>query len=440
MGKNQKNARLVAFEILLKTEKEKSFSNIVVDTALKDSSLEARDKAFVSRLVYGCIERKITLDFQIESHLSGSIKTIKTPVLIVLRMGAYQILFMDKVPDFSAVNECVKLSHNIGVNYASGLINAVLRKISSYGIIFPDENDSRHLSVRYSCPLNLISMWKKAYGEENTKKLLEASLETPETVIRVNTLLTTPEKLIHILFDEGIIAEKTYIENALVINKTGAEIDLLPSFKKGLFHVQDIASQLCVKALGVKENEMIIDACSAPGGKAFTIAEEMKNTGRIFAFDLYPSRTELIDKGAERLKIENIETCVCDSTKYYPSVQKADRVLCDVVCSGLGVIRRKPEIKYKELDSFKELPEIQYTILKNASCYVKTGGRLVYSTCTLNKRENERVCDRFLEENSSFRCIQPLDIPHFGDMYYTLMPHINGSDGFFIAVFERIGD
>lgn len=440
MGKNQKSARLIAFEILHKTEKEKSFSNIAVDSALKDSSLEARDRAFVSRLVYGCIERKITLDYQIENYLSGSIKKLKSPVLTILRMGTYQILFMDKVPDFSAVNECVSLSRSIGANYASGLINAVLRKISSSGIILPDENDSRYLSVRYSCPENLISMWKKAYGEENTQKLLEASLEAPETVIRVNTLLTTIERLIGILSDEGIIAEKSYLKNALVINKTGAEIDLLPSFKKGLFHVQDIASQLCVEALGAKENETIIDMCSAPGGKAFTIAEETKNNGKILAFDLYPSRTELIEEGADRLHIENIETCVCDSTKYYPSMQKADRILCDVVCSGLGVIRRKPEIKYKELDSFKELPEIQYSILKNASCYVKTGGRLVYSTCTLNKKENEKVCDRFLEENSSFQCIQPLDIPHFGDRYYTLMPHINGSDGFFIAVFERIGD
>lgn len=180
--------------------------------------------------------------------------------------------------------------------------------------------------------------------------------------------------------------------------------------------------------------------CSAPGGKAFTIAQNMKNTGQILAFDLYPSRTELIEKGAERLHIENITTCVCDSSKYYRSIQKADRVLCDVVCSGLGVIRRKPEIKYKELDSFKDLPDIQYAILENSSLYVKQGGRLVYSTCSLNKKENDKVCDKFLENHNEFRCIQPLKTDTYGDRYYTLMPHINSSDGFFIAVFERIAE
>ncbi len=302
------------------------------------------------------------------------------------------------------------------------------------------EANTESSTTRATCPESLISMWKKAYGEENSSELLKSSLEKPKTVIRVNTLLTNTDELMGILSDEGIFAEKTYLENALIIDRTGTEIDSLPSFKKGLFHVQDIASQLCAHALGAKENEEIIDMCSAPGGKAFTIAEKMNNTGKITAFDLYPSRTELIDEGAQRLNITNITTCVCDSTKYYPSVKKADRVLCDVVCSGLGVIRRKPEIKYKELDSFKDLPDIQYLILENASRYVKKGGRLVYSTCTLNKKENESVCDRFSEENPAFRCIQPLKIPHFGDKYYTLMPHINFSDGFFIAVFERIGD
>lgn len=441
MSEVKNSARLTAFNILVKTEKEKAYSNIEIDSSLKKSGLSPRDRAFVSKLTYGCIERKITLDYQIERHLKGSINKLKVTVLTILRMGAYQILFMDKVPDFSAVNECVELSKTTGSGYASSLINAVLRKISLDGLILPDKSEKiRFLSVKYSCPENLISMWNKAYGEENTEKLLISSLEPPDTVIRVNTLLTNADELIKILDNEGVKAEKCFVKDALVIGKTGVSIDELDSFKKGFFHVQDIASQICAMALDAKEGERVIDMCSAPGGKAFTIAQNMKNTGQILAFDLYPSRTELIEKGAERLHIENITTCVCDSSRYYPNIQKADRVLCDVVCSGLGVIRRKPEIKYKELDSFKDLPDIQYAILENSSLYVKTGGRLVYSTCSLNKKENDKVCDRFLENHSEFKCIQPLGIATYGGRYYTLMPHINSSDGFFIAVFERTAE
>lgn len=441
MGDFKSDARHVAYEILLKTEKDGAYSNLVLDSFLEKSRLDTRDKAFVSKLVYGCIERKLTLDYQLENHLTGSLKKLKAPVLTVLRMGAYQILFMDKVPNFSAVNESVSLAVKTGSGYASSLINAVLRKISVSGLLLPDENDKiKYLSVRYSCPESLISMWNKAYGEENTEAILRDSLETPKTVIRVNTLVTDTDSLIESLSFEGVKAVKCEIENALIIDKTGGEINALKSFSDGKFHVQDIASQLCVKALGAGENERIIDMCSAPGGKAFTAAQYMNNSGSILAFDLYPSRTELIDKGAQRLHIDNISTCVCDSSKYYPNIQKADRVLCDVVCSGLGVIRRKPEIKYKSLDSFKDLPDIQYSILENASRYVKNGGRLVYSTCTLSKKENEKVCDRFLENHSDFFAIQPLEIDTYGEKYYTLMPHINGTDGFFIAVFERDGD
>lgn len=438
MAENIIGARQTALKILVKNEKDKAYSNLALDKSLETNLLSSRDKAFVSKLVYGCIERKITIDYQIEKHLSGSIKKLKPIVLTILRMGVYQILFMDKVPDFSAVNECVELAKTNNCSYAASLVNAVLRKISKDGMILPDKNDGVHyLSVRYSCPESLISMWSKAYGTVNTEKLLESSLEAPDIVIRVNTLLTDTEKLVKILSSEGVVCEKAYIENAVIIKSLSCAVDELPSFKKGYFHVQDIASQLCVKAIDAREGERLIDMCSAPGGKAFTAAQYMKNTGNILAFDLYPSRNELIDDGAQRLQIENITTCVCDSTKFYPNIQKADKVLCDAVCSGLGVIRRKPEIKYKELDSFKELPDIQYAILDNASKYVKDGGRLVYSTCTLNKKENDKVCDRFLENHVEFHSVQPLQIPTFGDKYYTLMPHINGCDGFFIAVFER---
>lgn len=435
-----KSARQFAFEILMKIEKDGAFSNLAVDGALASSSLSPKDKAFVSALIYGCVERKITLDYQIEKYLSKPLNKLKKPVHMILRLGTYQLLFMDKIPTSAAVNESVQLTKDNKSDYASGLVNAILRKVSANGLLLPDKtNKKEYMSVKYSCPQSLISMWNKAYGEETTEELLKASLEKADIVLRANTLKTNTDQLITVLEKEGISAEKCgLIENVVVTGKLGCDIETLDSYKKGLFHAQDIASQICIKALDPRKNERILDLCSAPGGKSFTAAQYMENTGSILAFDVYPSRTELIDKAAQRLGIENITTCVADATRLYPNLKEADRVLCDVPCSGLGVIRRKPEIKYKELDEFKSLPEIQYKILCNGAAYVKKGGRLVYSTCTLNKKENDKVCDLFLQEHPDFKCIQPLNIPSVTEKYYTLTPHLNGSDGFFVAVFERI--
>ncbi len=437
-----KSARQVAYEILLRIEKEGAFSNIAVDSTLISSSLEKKDKALVSTLIYGTVERKLTLDYQLELYLSKPLNKLKKNVHTLLRLGAYQILFLDRIPNSAAVNETVRLANDNNMGYASGLINAVLRKIADNGLSLPNENNdkTKYLSVKYSCPTSLIAMWNKAYGEGNTVELLKASLENSLVTIRVNTLKITVEKLIRELESENTHTQRVpYIENALYITEFGKNIEQLNCYKKGYFHVQDIASQYCVKALGAREGDRIIDMCSAPGGKSFTIAEEINGNGDILSCDIYPSRTKLIDDTAQRLGINCITTCVADGMRHYPNLKKADRVLCDVPCSGLGVIRHKPEIKYKALDDFKDLPDIQYSILSNAAEYVKQGGRLVYSTCTLNKKENDKVCDKFLMERSDFKCIQPLEIDTFGEKYYTLMPHTNHCDGFFIAVFEKIG-
>lgn len=435
-----KSARQTAYEILLKIEKEGAFSNLAIDGALASSSLPQKDRALVSAIIYGTIERKLTLDYQLESRLTKPLGKLKKNVHTLLRMGAYQLLFLDRIPNSAAVNETVRLAHDNNMGYAAGMINAVLRKIAASGLILPDKNEDKlkYLSIKYSCPTPLISMWIKAYGEENTAELLKASLESSPVTLRVNKLKITADNLISALETENTQAVRVpENENALYITSLGRNIERLESFEKGYFHVQDLASQYCAEALGAREGDRVIDMCSAPGGKSFTIAESMNNNGDILSCDIYPSRTKLIDDGAKRLGITCITTCVADGGKYYPNVRKADRVLCDVPCSGLGVIRHKPEIKYKPLDDFKELPEIQYGILSNAAAYVKNGGRLVYSTCTLNKKENDKVCDRFLSEHSEFKCIRPLDIDAFGDKYYTLMPHKNNCDGFFIAVFQK---
>ncbi len=422
------NPRNVVFDALLKLERNKSYSNITLDAALSEYRFDSRDKAFISALFYGVIERQITLDFQLSGHLSKPLKKLKPEVLVILRMGAYQILFMEKVPSSAAVNESVKIAKSKGCSFASGLINAVLRQIDKNGLILPQEDTAEYLSVKYSCPLWLIEKWTGEYGKENCIGILENTLGNPGIYIRVNTLKTTARELIGIFSKEGVIAEECYLPDALKIKLGGNDIESLDSYRKGLFHVQDIASQLCALALDATEGDTVFDMCSAPGGKAFTLAEAMNNTGKLYAFDIHKHRVELIMRGAERLGITTIRGKTGDATEFDASLGLADKILCDVPCSGLGIIRRKPEIKYKSPDELEALPEIQYKILSNAARYLKSGGRLVYSTCALSKAENEDVCDRFLAENSDF---------YPAEAYRTLMPHTDGCDGFFIGILHK---
>lgn len=433
------NARQVAFEALLKTEKNNAYSNIALDVILSKARLDTRDKAFVSALFYGAIERKLTIDYQLSRYLSKPLKKLKTEVLVILELGAYQILFMDKVPDSAAVNESVTLAKKNGYTFASGLINAVLRKVAANGIVLPDEkNLIAHLSIRYSCPEEYIALWLKELGRDNTVGLLESTLGSAEINIRVNTTVINCDSLIEFLKNEGVTAEKTDLENALSLSLDGKDIETLESFKKGYFHVQDLSCQLCAKALGAKAGDRVFDMCSAPGGKAFTVAQYMNDSGEVLCFDLHQSRVDLIKGGAERLLLKSVKAQVGNASEYDGKLGYADAVLCDVPCSGLGIIRRKPEIKYKSLDSLKELPDIQYKILQNASQYVKSGGTLLYSTCTVLKRENEYVCRKFLNNNPEFESIAAL--PEItDDKFITLLPHKNGGDGFFIAVFKRKG-
>lgn len=433
-------ARQTAFSILLKIEKDKAYSNIALDSAVKGCSLDSTDCAFISRLVYGVTERKITLDYVISQFLNQPLKKLKPEVLIILRIGTYEILFMDKIPVSASVNESVLLTKNNKCQFASGLVNAVLRKVSvEKENIFNTLSGDERLSVLYSAPIDLVRFLKHHYNEKNAEEILKSALNKKEITIRVNTLKTTENELIEILKKENISTEITSLKNALIINTKGAVYEL-DAYKKGLFYVEDISSQICVKELGLKENYKLIDVCSAPGGKSFTASQYMNNTGEIYSCDIHAHRVELIKTGAERLGIKNIIPAVNDATVYNEKFLNADCVLCDVPCSGLGIIGKKPEIKYKLLDDIKELIPIQKEILSIASKYVKSGGTLIYSTCSINPNENRKVCDWFLKENEDFysvkvspeteRCIDEGD-------YLTLLPHINNCDGFFIAKFIK---
>ena len=433
-----KTARQTAFEILNRIQKDNSYSNLVLDSFLDKSELPQVEKSFASALVYGVTERTITLDYELSHYLKQPLKKLKPQVLTILRMGACQLLFMDKVPVSAAINESVKLTKNNGVSFASGLVNAVLRKIASNGITETDD-----ISVKYSAPKWLCDLWIKDYGFKNAVKLLESTFGAVETTVKVNTLKTDVNKLKEILNGEGFeAAASELVENALIVSGNGA-LHKTNAYKDGLFHVQDIASQLCCKALDVNENDTVFDICAAPGGKSFTLAQNMNNSGKIYSMDLYPQRINLIKNGAERLGISNIAATVNDGEKFNEQLPKADKILCDVPCAGLGVIRKKPEIRYKNPAEVDKLPELQYSILCISAEYLKKGGTLIYSTCSLNKAENEFVIEKFLSEHSNFELFTVLpELDRYAEKtdYISLMPHLHGCDGFFIAGLRKIKD
>ena len=436
-----KTARQIAFEALNKIERDKSYSNLTLDSVLYSADLSKADSAFVSALVYGVLERTLTLDYCLSRHLKQPLKKLKPQVLTALRLGTYQLLFMDKVPQSAAVNESVTLVKKNGCAFASGLTNAVLRAVVRDGLVLPDEGDKLFFySVKYSFPQWLVKLWIDSYGEDNAVGIMESCAGRPPLTVRVNTLKTTKEGLISALADEGVAAAVAHnIENALNLEKCGS-VEQLSAFEDGLFYVQDGASQLCAAALGAKPGDTVIDLCSAPGGKAFTCAEEMNNSGRIIACDIHSHRLALIKEGANRLGIGIVDVMRSDASAFNADMPQADRVLCDVPCSGLGIVRRKPEIRFKDPAEIDKLPALQYNILSTASRYVKPNGRLVYSTCALNPGENEAVCARFLKEHSDFAAV---DISGLAPTAYTsactltLMPHTTETDGFFIAAFER---
>lgn len=409
------NSRQTAFEALYKIFYDSAYSNLAVDYALSDVK---ESKAFITRLVYGVTERKLTLDYLIEQYCQKP----KPKVLTILRIGVYQLYFMDKVPSGAAIDESVKLAKANGLDFYSKLINAVLHKIDSNRI---NIENIENLSIRYSVPEHLINMWTKAYGSEAVNAFLPYLNEKPPVFAVPNTVFVDSEELQFELSCENIESE---IIDDIVMITSNIDISASKAYKNGLYHIQDLSCYNAVKALCVKENETVIDFCSAPGGKAFTCAEMMNNKGQIIACDIYDSRVKLIKQGAERLELSSVSTLINDASVFNENLPMADKIICDVVCSGFGIIRRKPEIRYKDLDSIKALPEIQYKILETSAGYLKKSGRLMYSTCTLNKRENEKVIERFISNYNEYKIVE----------MKTLFPCANGGDGFFYSIIERL--
>lgn len=433
------SSRFIVMKLLDKMDKQ-AYSNIALDSALKDSGLSERDKGFASRLFYGVLERKLTLEYIISGYSSKPLHKLDGSVANILKMGLYQILYMDSVPDSAAVNESVALTRQAGKTSASGFVNAVLRSFIRDGkqIKYPDD-DYEKMSVEYSCNTDIIKMLCGDYPLKDVEDLLRCSLTPHRTYIRVNTLKTDRDTLIKELNKQGIDAERCPQDEGCLAAENLGSVEDSELFKAGMFHVQDLSSQLCCRTLDPKPGETVIDICAAPGGKTFTMAEIMGDNGRIIACDLREKRVGLIKSGAERLGISIIEAIRNDAKVWSDSLPKADKVLCDVPCSGFGVIRSKPELKYTNLQDIKRLPEIQYDILCSAAGYLKEGGELVYSTCTLNKRENDEVIDRFLRENDSFEAADIMS--EFGNMGHkiTIFPGRFNCEGFFISKVRKVG-
>ncbi len=441
------SVRATTAAALADCHRRQGYSNIILDELLKASDLSATDRSLLSRLFYGVIERRLTLDYVMGRCSSTPIRKMHPLVRETLRVAIYQILYMDRIPASAAVNEAVTAVRQLNQGHASGFVNGVLRGVLRAKDMLFDTLPAgdEGLSIRYSCPRELIAFWRKAYGEERMRELLNAMNEKSPEYVRVNTLKATDTEFSNLLSNFGISHQKHpdlphcfQVNCAYLLNK-------LESDAKNCYYYQDVASQWASAALDAQPGERIADVCAAPGGKSFAAAQAMENEGTVLACDVYPHKCDTIAKRAEMYGITILQTAVRDAASTVPDALRAsfDRVICDVPCSGLGVIRRKPEIRYKELSSLQDLPALQYTILEHSAQLVRAGGVLQYSTCTLNPAENEEIVERFLREHPEFSprvlpitpCFEALGTPLHHCI--TLFPSVHHSDGFFIAGFIK---
>ena len=423
------DARKTAVNALMRVNCGAAYSNIVLNEALAKSGLAGADRALASALFYGVLDRKITLDYIISQFVKTPVKKIAPFTVNTLRTAAYQIYYMDKIPDSAAVNEAVKLIKGSKESGNAGFVNAVLRNILRNRVEMPCGSDIMSLSVKYSCPAAIVGSFVKDYGTDTAKQLLIASLDTPPLTVRVNTLRISAEELAGKLEEQGITTEMSEDKNALVL-KHCSDISENEFYKSGLFYAQDLASQRAVGIAEPKQGERVLDICAAPGGKSFTAAMLMQNAGEIISCDLYDQRVRLIESGAQRLGISIIKPKTANAEIYDETLGEFDLVLCDVPCSGLGVLRRKPEVKYKDICLDESLTQTQLKILENAARYVKTGGRILYSTCTLRQNENENLVNSFIMRYNMFRKAYE----------HTYMPHIDKTDGFYCALLIKEGN
>lgn len=436
------SARLAALSALEKCRRAGAWSDAVLGSVMDREKLQSSDRALCSALCFGVIQNYALLDYYINCYSSIKSAKLEPKVRDILLISAYQLVFMDRIPPSAAVNEGVKLCKSLGYARAAGLVNAVLRRISEKPL--PEikaGNRKQELEIRYSCPAELVDCYITQLGEDETEALLKVQNTAPELSLMVNTCRTDSSRLLHSLENAGIDAiMHPYLPDCILARDTG-DISLIPGFAEGLFYVQDAAAKMAVMAAGTQSGWRILDACAAPGGKSFACAVSARGRAEIHSCDLHGKKLVRIEKSAQRLGFEDIiRTHAQDGSAFVPEWEKSfDAVICDVPCSGLGVIRKKPDIRFKAFAEFQRLPEIQYAILENCARYVRPGGTLIYSTCTLRSEENEAIVERFAHEAPDF-CVEEFRLPGgiaSKNGMVRFWPQRHGTDGFFAAKLRR---
>ena len=437
------SARDTALKVLIACRTHGAWADAALKAQLARDQLSPQDAALCSRMVYGVTQNRLLLDFYLAAYCSQKPDHLQPPLLDILRLGAYQILFLDKVPDRAAVSEAVELAKRSGRGQAAGLVNAVLRKLSQNKNALPsipDRDEVKFLSIRYSHPKWLVKRLLELLGRGETEAFLAADNTAAPLTVQVNPLKTTQEKLTAELEALGVrVTPHVWVPGCLELSGTG-DLTALEPFRVGHFLVQDGAAALAARAAAVTPGQRVLDVCAAPGGKSFGAAFAMEDRGEILACDLHENKLKRIQDGAQRLGLTSIRTAAADGREFRPEWEAAfDTVLVDAPCSGLGIIRKKPDTRYKKADDLFTLPVVQQSILDNACRYVKPGGVLVYSTCTILPEENQQVTDAFLAQHRDFsREDLPLpDQAGQADGQVTLWPHRHDTDGFYICRMRR---
>ena len=436
-------ARETALQVLTACRNNHAWADAALKAQLSRDGLAGPEAALCSRLVYGVVQNQLLLDFYLSAHCSQKPDHLQPPLLEILRLGAYQILYLDRVPDSAAVNTSVELAKISGRGQAAGLVNAVLRKVSQNKNNLPpipERDEVKYLSIRYSHPKWLVKRLLAILGREETEAFLKADNSTPPLTVQVNPLKTDPESLIRELSGWGIAAvPHPWVPGCLELTGVG-DLTTLEPFRNGKMLVQDPAARLVSLIAGVKPGQKVLDLCAAPGGKSFSVAFAMEDQGGIVSCDLHENKLKRIQEGAARLGLTSITTSAGDGRVFRPEwAEGFDVVLVDAPCSGLGIIRKKPDVRYKRADDLFTLPIIQTALLDNAARYVAPGGVLVYSTCTILPEENEQVTDAFLTEHSDFRR-DGFSLPEpVGETegQLTLWPQCHHTDGFYICRMKR---
>lgn len=441
----KQNVRELALDGLIQVEKSGAYSNLLLNNLIEKNNIDKKDVGLLTEIVYGTIQRRDTLDYYLQPFLR---KKVEPWVKVLLRFSLYQMLYLDRVPERAAIHEAVEIAKKRGHKGISGMVNGVLRSIQREGVPSLDEikNEEQRLAIATSHPEWLVKEWINEYGIDTAQKMCEVNLLPPVPTARVNVSKTSVEEMLQTLEAEGIEAKRGDLaEDAIQIEK--GNVAHTEAFKNGLLSIQDESSMLVARALSPEIGDTILDSCAAPGGKTAHIAERLQGTGKVVSLDLHPHKVRLIEQQAKRLQLENVEAKALDARKVQEQfeAESFDKILVDAPCSGFGVIRRKPDIKLgKNKEDSERLATIQLSILEKVAPLLKKGGRLVYSTCTIEKVENEQVLEQFLQSHPEFERDMSMTerlpnkvAPYVQNGEVQILPHYFATDGFYIACLRK---